>query len=396
MQVASKTRQIGFLCYHDHTVGRVHSSGYSLFVKWSKWAQIYHFDRAAIAMNTIGSSRSGLQHHPAPTNDSEADWPIAVGLIRDAGSHANGLRCRLVIVYKLNFRAACLSIYHARTCDNANNHLFVEWAADGASWKLRDQRRGCAEYTTFGATYILPIDEKARITPGQFYQCLVNCAQHWQLLSGPSWDILLPFGNMYDVLQATFRRGFRLLYNLGLGAFQLRPDFPADTLYIAFLEITVRDKPATKVFNRVFGGCCCLNLLLRAVGFNIGAAGMRIEQTQAQVHQHRALTSAHIFNKAPTGFIVRHGVSAINLFGINACALCPVNQRSAPLDGRGSSNGPSVVLDHHQHRQLVHRYLAKERIEVVGCYSTVAGGEHDDVLAFVLLQGETNPTCKRS
>src|SRR5260370_7541322 len=77
MQVASITRQIGFLCYHDHTVGLVHSSGYSLFVKWSKCAQIYHFDRAAIAMNTIGSGRAGLQHHRAPSNDSEADWPIA-------------------------------------------------------------------------------------------------------------------------------------------------------------------------------------------------------------------------------------------------------------------------------------------------------------------------------
>src|SRR5260370_5951625 len=77
MQVASKTRQIGFLCYHDHTVGGVHSSGYSLFVKWSKRAQIYHFDRPAIAMNTIGRSRAGLQHHRAPTNDHEADWRIA-------------------------------------------------------------------------------------------------------------------------------------------------------------------------------------------------------------------------------------------------------------------------------------------------------------------------------
>src|SRR5260370_2520578 len=79
MQVASITRQIGFLCYHDHTVGLVHSSGYSLFVKWSKCAHIYHFDRAAIAMNTIGSTRAGLQHHRAPTNDSEADSPIADG-----------------------------------------------------------------------------------------------------------------------------------------------------------------------------------------------------------------------------------------------------------------------------------------------------------------------------
>src|SRR5260370_7878077 len=77
MQVASITRQIGFLCYHDHTVGLGHSSGYSLFVKWSKCAQIYHFDRAAIAMNTILSSRAGLQHHRPPTNDSEPYFPIS-------------------------------------------------------------------------------------------------------------------------------------------------------------------------------------------------------------------------------------------------------------------------------------------------------------------------------
>src|SRR5260370_1327360 len=101
MQVASKTRQVVFLCYNDHAIGLVYGSSYSLLVKRGERAQINHFDSAAIAVDTIGGSRTRLQHHRTPANNSDAGWPIAdtqgnsaiaVALVRGTGSHAYGLR----------------------------------------------------------------------------------------------------------------------------------------------------------------------------------------------------------------------------------------------------------------------------------------------------------------
>ncbi len=116
-----------------------------------------------------------------------------------------------MIVNKLDFRAARLSIYHTRTCSDTHDYLFVEWAANGSPWELRDQRRGRAEYSAFGATYILPVDEEAGITLRQFYQRLVDCSQHGQLLFCAARGILLPLWYMQYILQNTFRRRLRLL-----------------------------------------------------------------------------------------------------------------------------------------------------------------------------------------
>src|SRR6266496_2890465 len=116
-----------------------------------------------------------------------------------------------MVVHKLNFCTTCFSIYHARTSGDADDYLLIERAADSASWKLRNERSGCAEDTAFGATYILSINEETRITLRQFYQCLVDCNQHRQLLSGTSWSILLPFGYIHDMFQDAFRRWLRLL-----------------------------------------------------------------------------------------------------------------------------------------------------------------------------------------
>src|SRR5260221_4899683 len=77
MQVASTTRQVVFLCHDDHAIGLVYGSGYSLLVKRGERAQINHFDSAAIAVDTIGGSRTRLQHHRTPANNSDAGWSIA-------------------------------------------------------------------------------------------------------------------------------------------------------------------------------------------------------------------------------------------------------------------------------------------------------------------------------
>src|SRR5258708_32778573 len=91
MQVASKTRQVVFLCYNDHAIGLVHGSSYSLLVKRGERAQIDHFDSAAIAVDTIGGSRTRLQHHRTPAHNSGAGWPIA-------DKHPSGLAYRSRVI----------------------------------------------------------------------------------------------------------------------------------------------------------------------------------------------------------------------------------------------------------------------------------------------------------
>src|SRR5260370_37109070 len=77
MQVASKTRQVVFLCYNDHAIGLVYGSGYSLLVKRGERAQIDHFDSAAIAVDTIGGSRTRFQSHLTPAKYTESFLPFA-------------------------------------------------------------------------------------------------------------------------------------------------------------------------------------------------------------------------------------------------------------------------------------------------------------------------------
>ncbi len=81
-----------------------------------------------------------------------------------------------MVVHKLNFRATCISIHHARARGDTNDHLFVKWAADSTAWALRNEHSGCAEYTAFRAAYILSIDEEARIALRKFYQSFIDCA----------------------------------------------------------------------------------------------------------------------------------------------------------------------------------------------------------------------------
>src|SRR5260370_3324402 len=121
---------------------------------------------------------------------------------------------------------------------------------------------------------------------------------------------------------------------------------------------------------------------------------MCIKQAQAQMHQDRALTRAHVLNEARTGLISYHSICTINLFGVDACTFSPLDERSTPL-GRGrGGNGPPIVLNHHQYGQLVYRCLAKQRVEIVGRHPTVAYSEHDDVLALVPLQGKADTACE--
>src|SRR6266700_7233131 len=125
-----------------------------------------------------------------------------------------------MVIYKLNFCAASLTVYHTSACGYSDDYLFIEGAADCPSRKLIYQHRSCAEHATSRTANILPIDKEVRITLGKFYQCFVDCSQHWQLLFGLSRDILLPFGNVHDMFQDTFGCWFRLLKNLCFSAFQ--------------------------------------------------------------------------------------------------------------------------------------------------------------------------------
>src|SRR6266487_3023023 len=116
-----------------------------------------------------------------------------------------------MIVNKLNFCTASLTVNHTCASGNSDDYLFIEGTVNCSARKLFYQHSSCAEHTTSRTANILPIDKEVRITLRKFYQCLVDCSQHWQLLFRPSRDILLPFGNVHDMFQDTFGCWFRLL-----------------------------------------------------------------------------------------------------------------------------------------------------------------------------------------
>src|SRR5260370_38061680 len=76
MGMASKTRKIVFFRYHNHTIGLAYSGSDRFFVKGSECTQIDHLDSTAVAIDAIGGSRTRLQYHRAPANDSDAGRPI--------------------------------------------------------------------------------------------------------------------------------------------------------------------------------------------------------------------------------------------------------------------------------------------------------------------------------
>src|SRR5947209_828589 len=102
-----------------------------------------------------------------------------------------------------------------------------------------------------------------------------------------------------------------------------------------------------------------------------------------------------MFCETGSGVICINCVRTIDLFGVNSTPLCPLNQRAAPLDSRGGSDGPAIVLYHHQHRQLMHSSLAKERVKVVGCRATVACSEEHDIVTFMPFQRESHSARER-
>src|SRR2546421_3225896 len=116
-----------------------------------------------------------------------------------------------MVVYKLNFCAASFSIHHTSTCSYSNNYLLVERATNCPVRKLIYQHRSCTEHASSRTANILPIYKEVRITLRKFYQCLVDCPQHRQLLFRASRDVLLPFGNVHDMFHDTFWCWFRFL-----------------------------------------------------------------------------------------------------------------------------------------------------------------------------------------
>src|SRR6266581_1114512 len=103
-----------------------------------------------------------------------------------------------------------------------------------------------------------------------------------------------------------------------------------------------------------------------------------------------------MLNEAHAGFIGSHSVSTIDLFGVDASAFCPFNERSTPLNDRRSGNGPTIVLNYHQDRQLMYRRLAVEHVEIISRRSPVACSKHDNFFTLMPLQRESNATCKGS
>src|SRR2546429_6661357 len=97
-----------------------------------------------------------------------------------------------------------------------------------------------------------------------------------------------------------------------------------------------------------------------------------------------------MLNQARAGLIVRHGVRAVDLFGVAATAPGPFNERPCPLNRRSGRNRPPVILDHHQNRQLMNSRLPEERVEVIGCRAAITCGKHDDFTALLPFQTETN------
>src|SRR6266487_1358981 len=103
-----------------------------------------------------------------------------------------------------------------------------------------------------------------------------------------------------------------------------------------------------------------------------------------------------MLDKADAGFIGSHSVGTIDLFGIDASAFCPFNERATPLNHRRNGDGPTIVLNHHQDRQLMYRRLAEEHIEIIGRRSPISCSKHDDFFTLMPLQREANATCKGS
>src|SRR5579883_2958255 len=93
--------------------------------------------------------------------------------------------------------------------------------------------------------------------------------------------VFLPLRYIYYMLQHALRPWFWFAQNRSLGSIKLGPHFFANTLYIAFLQMTPRNQPVSKVLDRVFGSCCEFDLFFLTVGLNIGATRMSVQQTQA-------------------------------------------------------------------------------------------------------------------
>src|SRR6266567_3334858 len=165
------------------------------------------------------------------------------------------------------------------------------------------------------------------------------------------------------------------LYDLSFGTFKFGTSFFTYTLDIAVLKVSIFDKPATEVFHGVLSRRSIFDLFFRAICFDVGATGMWIEQPKTQVHQDRTLASADMFHETGSCLIGCHGVGAINLFCIDTATFGPFNQVACPLNGRGSSNSPTVILNDHQNRELVDSSLAKQNIEIIGCHPTIATSE---------------------
>src|SRR5690242_10221403 len=116
-----------------------------------------------------------------------------------------------MVVHKLNFCTACLTIDHTGTCCNTHDELLIERAANSAIRELCDQCGGCTEDTAFRTTHVLSINEETRITLRQFYESFVDCAQHHHLPFRPAWSVLLPVGHIQEMFHHAIRCGFRLL-----------------------------------------------------------------------------------------------------------------------------------------------------------------------------------------
>src|SRR5689334_15509010 len=111
MEVASKTRQIGFFCYHNHAIRFAYCGSDYLFVKWSKCAQIDHIDSSTIALDTICGSRARLQYHRAPANNSDVSRSVA-------NTHTTGftywksvISVRNIPVFGHNFYHIALTVF---------------------------------------------------------------------------------------------------------------------------------------------------------------------------------------------------------------------------------------------------------------------------------------------
>src|SRR2546421_12958419 len=149
--------------------------------------------------------------------------------------------------------------------------------------------------------------------------------------------------------------------------------------------MTLGHKPATKVFHGIFCRRRQLNFFFCTIGFDVGAARMSVEETQAHVHQYWTLARTNMRDRTGGGFVGCYRIRAINFFCIDASSLCPGDKVAAPLNGRCGGNCPTIILDNYQDRQLIHCGLALKYIEVIGCNSTVAYSENDKLFTLMSL-----------